>query len=131
MATGIEKGMALTANLVKSGTNKDGDAWELIIVKDSGKGKRDISVFSDNAPSGVQTGDTFSVDDIRLVKWGARKDRNGYWHDFVSVNGTVKRISAAPPMPDEEPPFYPAAAPGDIYADIKEGMMDDDDELPW
>ena len=131
MATEIKKGEALTANLVKSGTNADGDAWELIIVKDTGKGKRDISVFADNAPTGVQTGDTFSVDDIRLVKWGARKDRNGYWHDFVSVNGVVKQISAAPPMPDDEPPFYPAAAPVDIYADIKEGMMDGDDDLPW
>ena len=104
---------------------------QLLEMIKAGKGKRDISVFSDNAPSGVQTGDTFSVDDIRLVKWGARKDRNGYWHDFVSVNGVVKQISSAPPMPDDEPPFYPAAAPVDIYADIKEGMMDDDDDLPW
>lgn len=129
MATEIKKGEVLTANLVKSGKNADGDAWELIIVKDTGKGKRDISIFADNAPSGVETGGSFVVDDIRLVKYGARKDKNGYWHDFVSVNATVRQISAAPDIGED--PFYPAAAPVDIYADIKEGMMDDDGELPW
>lgn len=115
MATLVKVGEVLTAGFAKTGERKDGSgSWEMIVVKDSGKGKRDITIWVTNAPSGVVKDGTFTVESIESVKWGARKDNNDSWRDDVSINATVK----ANAIPD-------AAS---IFSDLD---GDDDGELPF
>ena len=56
MSTIIKLNEPLEAGYVCGGTKTNGEKWEMIVVKDQSKAGRDIVIFVDNAPCGVQEG---------------------------------------------------------------------------
>lgn len=91
MATMVKCGEVYTADFAKSG-EKDGKVWEMLKVNDVGKGRRDITIWVNNAPSGVQKGSRFTIEKIESTKWGARKGKDDSWRDEVSINADVKSM---------------------------------------
>jgi hypothetical protein len=86
----IQKGLTYTAKMVRSGVSSRGD-WELIKVSDE-RGRRDITIWPENKPSGVQDGGQFVVEEITEVSYGARK-RNDKWVEDVGVSAIVRPTS--------------------------------------
>lgn len=127
MASNVAVGVPLKVAEVKRGTASDGHEWEMLLIKDETKGKRDMSIFVENRPSGATKGGTVIVETITSVKYGARKDSKGYYHDAVAVNAVI-RSAASKSKPDRELPAGPSE---DLYSGIMEDIIDDDGELPW
>lgn len=117
MAVNIKVGEILTAKLVRRGT-KDDKPWELIAVAAEGKDKKQITVWTENAPSDVKEGQEFIVQSISSIKYGARKIKD-VWHDDVSCNAVVKSVV-------RQPVVTGLSIPMDGFSEI-----DDDGELPF
>lgn len=117
----------LEAGDFTSGKNSDGGKWEMIVVKDTGKGKRDICIFPTNVPSGVTKGGLFKLSSIEAVKWGARQDREGKWREKVTVNATVQSAASAQ-KPDR---YISNEDSATAYSGLMQEITVDDDELPW
>lgn len=123
------------AALVRSGVSSRGN-WELIVVKEEGRGKRQITIWPTNAPSGVVEGNLFRIKNIPVVKYGARKDQNGNWRDDVSIEAEVESMSYTDngsafddlddcPFAMGEDPFANASAYGggsDPFADLEDKL---------
>lgn len=115
MAILIKPGSSHTASKVRRGSGEHGN-WELIVVKDSGKSRKTVSVWATNAPTSVCEDGQFTLETIDEVKYGS-KQNNGQWFDEVSVRGKV--------VPAESYGSTPAA-PG-AFKD----MGSDDSDLPF
>lgn len=86
----IELGQPLRAHTVRGGSNHKGD-WELIKVQEE-KGKKSVSIWVMDAPSGVVEGGTFRVEDIVALTCKSR-NVNGKWYDEVNIRGHVSALS--------------------------------------
>lgn len=86
----IELGQPLRAYTVRGGSNHKGD-WELIKVQEE-KGKKSVSIWVMDAPSGVVEGGTFRVEDIVALTYKSR-NVNGKWYDEVNIRGHVSALS--------------------------------------
>ena len=128
MSTIIKLNEPLEAGYVRGGTKTNGEKWEMIVVKDQSKAGRDIVIFVDNAPCGVQEGGMFKIGSITSVKWGAQKDREGKWRDKVSCNAVIASVASATKHTDR---FIPQGDTTDIYNGVMQEITTDDDELPW
>lgn len=111
----IKPNSALTAHKVASGHNEHGP-WELIAVKEEGRGRKTLTIWPSKVPSGVAEGTQFVLTSIDVVKFGAKKGRDGEWHDEVSVRGPVIPLASYGTAP---------AAPGSY------NPMDDNGDLPF
>lgn len=78
------------ATLVKGGSNHKGD-WELIKVQEE-KGRKAITIWVDNPPSGVKEGGSFRIDEIKTVTYKSRLVNNK-WYDEINVHATVSPLS--------------------------------------
>lgn len=105
----IEAGKIYRASFATRGISPRGD-WELVKVTDE-KQRNDITIFPDNIPCGVTQGMEFEVVNIRAVKSGPKKRKDGSWREETSIKGTIK----------------PAAASSFVLDDD----TIDDGELPW
>lgn len=83
----------LLATRQKTGTSQHGD-WELISVKEE-NGKKTMTIWTTNAPSGVTEGGTFAIESIDSVKYGSRKGQDGKWYDDFSIRARVKPLENA------------------------------------
>lgn len=90
----LELNTGYTAMRVRSGESSRGP-WELIVVKEEGKGKKEITIWTTNSPSGVIEGNMFRIKNVSLIKYGARKDNYGNWKDDVSIEAEVEPIGYA------------------------------------
>lgn len=86
----IEKGGVYTATIARTGVSSRGD-WELIQVRD--KGTRSITIWPENKPTGIEQGDEFIVEEILVVKNGARKMSDGSWREDCSVEAVVRKTN--------------------------------------
>ena len=66
---------------------KNGDGWSMFKVK-AEKGPKELAVFTDGSRE-LHDGDPVTVTKITSVKLSARKDKDGNWHDTMSVNAEV------------------------------------------
>lgn len=89
MAVNLEAGKIYKASLVRSGVSQRGD-WEMVKVVE---GRKEITIWPDNKPTGVTEGGEFEIETISSVKYGARKRQNGTWQDDVSITATIKPAS--------------------------------------
>ena len=89
MAVNLEVGKIYTAHMVRSGTSSRGD-WEMVKVVE---GRKEITIWPDNKPTGLTDGSEFEIEEISSVKYGARKRQNGTWQDDVSCTATLKAAS--------------------------------------
>jgi len=81
--------------LVASHVGK-GDSWEYVRVKGSGGDRKTITIWADNAPTGIEEGDAFRVTQINGVRYASRKDAKGEWRDEFHVNADIERVGPAP-----------------------------------
>lgn len=88
----LELNKGYTAMRVRNGESSRG-VWELIVVKEEGKGKKELTIWTTNSPSGVTEGNMFSIKNISSIKYGARRDNNGNWRDDVSLEAEVEPLS--------------------------------------
>ena len=89
MAVNLEVGKIYTANMVRSGVSSRGDC-EMVKVKE---GRKEITIWPDNKPTGLEDGNEFEITAISGVKYGARKRQDGSWQDDVSCTATLKPAS--------------------------------------
>ena len=89
MAVNLEVGKIYTANMVRSGVSQRGD-WEMVKVVE---GRKEITIWPDNKPTGLTDGQEFEIEKITSVKYGARKRQNGNWMDDVSCTAIIKPAS--------------------------------------
>ena len=80
------------AERARSGDSSRG-AWELIVVKENGRAKKEITIWVNNKPSGVTEGSMFRITRITSIKYGARRDSNNNWRDDVSVEADVEPMT--------------------------------------
>ena len=107
MAVNLEVGKIYKAAMVRSGVSQRGD-WEMVKVVE---GRKEITIWPDNKPTGLSDGDEFEITNISSVKYGARKRQNGNWQDDVSCTASLKAASTSSYSFDEN--------------------TFDDGELPW
>ena len=89
----IEAGKVYKAVRFRSGTGKNGGAWELIVTQDE-RGYNELAVFAENIPCGVKEGENFRVEKISNVSFGMKKGQNDEWRPSVSVNAVVTPVSS-------------------------------------
>lgn len=89
MAVNLEVGKIYTAKMVRSGVSTRGD-WEMVKVVE---GRKEITIWPDNKPTGLEDGQEFEIVAISGVKYGARKRQDGNWQDDVSCTATLKAAS--------------------------------------
>lgn len=128
-----------TALRVRSGESSRG-AWELIVVREDGKAKKEITIWATNGPSGVVEGQLFRIKNISSIKYGARKDNYGNWRDDVSIEAEVEPMAYTDGDVFEDLgdigdcPFTmgddPFASSGDAYGAGEDPFADMDDRLP-
>lgn len=75
---------------------RSGDNYELVVVQEEGKGRKQITIWPTNSPSGVTEGGSFRVDAIQSVKFTSRKDPRGNWRDEVNVNARITPTMSYP-----------------------------------
>ena len=84
------------AERVRSGNSSRGP-WELIVVRENGRAKKEITIWANNRPSGVTEGSMFRITKITSLKYGARRDGNNNWRDDVSIEADVEPASFTDP----------------------------------
>lgn len=85
----------LVADKVKSGGNADRH-WEFIKIRGLGKDRKTVTLWPTDAPSGIKEGDSFRVTKILSFKVMSKQDQRGEWHDEISLNVAVEKVSGAP-----------------------------------
>lgn len=85
----------LVADKVKSGGNADRH-WEFIKIRGLGKDRKTVTLWPTDAPSGIKEGDSFRVTKILSFKVMSKQDPRGEWHDEISLNVAVEKVSGAP-----------------------------------
>lgn len=122
------------AERCRSGDSSKG-SWELIVVRESGRAKKEITVWVNNRPSGITEGDMFRITNITSVKFGARRDQNNNWRDDVSIEADVESMSYTNVGVEFED--LPFSMDGDPFANSSSGFGGgdpfaemDDDKLP-
>lgn len=108
----VKYGEVYTADFVRSGESGNGK-WLLTRVKDSGKSRKEITLWVSNADCGLAEGMNFKVKKIESIKLSARKDNSGVWHDTCACNveielmggGGQSTIYDLPDADDGELPF--------------------------
>lgn len=75
---------------------RSGDSYELVVVQEEGKGRKQITIWPTNTPSGVSEGGSFRVENIESVKFTSRKDPRGNWRDEVNVNARITPTMSYP-----------------------------------
>jgi hypothetical protein len=112
----LELNTGYTAMRVRNGESSRGP-WELIVVKEEGKGKKEITIWTTNSPSGVTEGNMFTIKNISMVKYGARKDGNGNWRDDVSLEAEVEPMGYTDGVVFEDLDDMPFSMGSDPFAD--------------
>lgn len=115
-----------TADKTATGCTKEGKDWEMIAVKDPGRGHKDVTIWATNRPSSVQSGGTFLVEAITSVTYKARKNSAGEWHDVVNIEARVKPLSR-PGVNVSAEDFSDLPPSSSTFQDLSGG----DDELPF
>lgn len=90
----VKCGEVYTADFVRSGDNGNGK-WLMTRIKDSGKSRKEITLWIENTGCGLEEGMNFRVAKILGMKLSARKDNSGVWHDTCSANVEVEVVGAA------------------------------------
>lgn len=134
----LELNTGYTAMRVRSGESSRGH-WELIVVKEDGKGKKEITIWATNSPTGVTEGNMFRIKNVSMVKYGARKDGNGNWRDDVSLEAEVEPMGYTDGVVFEDlddMPFTmgsndPFADAASAYGGGSDPFADMDDKLPY
>ena len=115
----LKVGEIYKAERVRSGDSSRG-SWELIGMKETGKGKKEITIWVTNVGSGVTEGGEFRIKSIESTKYAARKDNNGNWKDDVSIGATVEPVGFS-----ENPYDF-----SDMPFDMGDNPFDVDEQLP-
>lgn len=101
----LKTGEVYTALRARTGSSARGN-WELIVAREEGKAKKEITIWVTNVGSGVTEGGQFRIKSIESVKYSARKDNNGAWRDDVSIGATVEAVGFdQSPFDFEDLPF--------------------------
>ena len=130
----ISVGSTYRAKWAHSGQNPRG-AYEMVKVVND-KDKEDITIFTNNCPTGITTNDRFVINKITAVtrKWrkgnvwnAQKKEKEEGWIQEVEVNAEISRLDdelggISGDLPDEFGDFGSARAPWDD--------LPDDDQLP-
>lgn len=131
----LELNTGYTAMRVRNGESSRGH-WELIVVKEEGKGKKEITIWATNSPSGVTEGNMFRIKSVSMVKYGARKDGNGNWRDDVSLEAEVEPMGYTDGVVFEDLDDTPFSMGSDPFADAANAygggdpFAESDDKLP-
>lgn len=121
----IEKGGVYTASIVRKGVSSRGD-WELIQVRD--RGTRSITVWPENKPTGIEQGDEFTVEEILVVKNGARQVK-GEWRDDMSIEAIVRKTETVNRYDfDIDSMTEPDTTDSPLFREL---VGDDDGDLPF
>lgn len=100
----------LVADKVKSGGNADRH-WEFIKIRGLGKDRKTVTLWPTDAPSGIKEGDSFRVTKILSFKVMSKQDPRGEWHDEISLNVAVEKVSGAPTARKPRTKNYESEAP--------------------
>ena len=81
------------AKKIYTGTSKDGEPYEIIVVQRQGKRQPKIAISVCNVPSGIGVNGAFKITYIKSVMHRKWKDKNGKWYDgSVTVRANVKAL---------------------------------------
>jgi len=74
----VARGEVYKAFRFRYGASERG-RWEVVVVREQGRAKQEITIFPTNLPSGVKEGGAFMIKEIRSVTRKKRKDGIGEW----------------------------------------------------
>lgn len=122
----VERGNVYTAFRYRSGISDKG-RWEVIMVRESGPSKQEMTIFPANLPSGVSEGAKFKVKDILSVTRKKRKDAEGKWTmTDVCILANVELMNSEEINLNGDLPFSL-----DAYDDDADELNDDFSGLPF
>lgn len=98
----VKPGSVFTASVHKKGVSQGGE-WEFVSIKEE-KGRKTMTVWASNIPSGVEEGQPFIVEKIDRVKYGSRKVADK-WFDEVTITAVIKPAVGVPSAPSTFTPI--------------------------
>ena len=116
----VEKGNVYSAFRFRSGVSERG-RWEIIMVRETGPSKQEMTIVPAEVPSGVAEGGQFKIKEIHRVDRKKKKDAEGKWTlTDVCITASIEPMKVGEVNLDGDLPFDL-----DAYGDDDDVLIDD------